>query len=690
MNMNRLADANRRETGSRLGLADLAGSDNVQESSDWGNNAGALNTHPSLFGQTPLYPGLLQRRPRAGASATPPVNPDQNLQLDGELVDSLQLDGEGAGDRSAAIHQKAAEGISGSAGQLPHMDAIQKSFGRHSVDDIQAHTDDKARSANQAMGANAYATGSHVALDDTSLHTVAHEAAHVVQQRGGGVQLQNGVGKAGDQYEQHADAVADLVVQGKSAEHLLDQYSGGKSSDSVQKSENEQEPESATAQSDDDNQSASSSSENAVSAKQSSSAGGLLQHSKNEEEAEEEAPASSADDNVISAKQSSSSFGLLQMDGSDQKKDDGNDSSDDEQKKEDAPSSASATTEEGPVSAKASPSGHGLLQLDDAKSDDASSAKKKPPVKPAQALAQVKSAPSNTPAEAPAAEVKTGAGAEAAIVRPMMEENPESAASEAPSATADAKEAPTQTKSKGVQLDNKKGSTPEKSKVGFTPPKMVWNGLTFDGIEGDVNREFYKSEFPKRKLFKVGHYWPFPAFPFAGIDTAAGADIQPEIAVVAKGKYKWNPLEKKYEFSGQFETSAAVTLTIWARGGLAINLVIQSGGVGLEASSSIEAKAAATAEAGFKIDGKTGAMEGNVGASLDISAQWKAALAMAVWTEGWFYDDVWKYTFAEWTIGTLTGFKLKAGWQSGQGFAWGVDPSSGSFNWGAAPENPQK
>jgi len=49
---------------------------------------------------------------------------------------------------------------------------------------------------------------------------VAHEAAHVIQQRGG-VQLKGGVGEAGDAYERQADEVADRVVQGESAEELL-------------------------------------------------------------------------------------------------------------------------------------------------------------------------------------------------------------------------------------------------------------------------------------------------------------------------------------------------------------------------------------------------------------------------------------------------------------------------------------
>ena len=37
-----------------------------------------------------------------------------------------------------------------------------------------------------------------------------------------------GVGEEGDPYEQHADAVADAVVQGRSAEGLLDQFGGAR------------------------------------------------------------------------------------------------------------------------------------------------------------------------------------------------------------------------------------------------------------------------------------------------------------------------------------------------------------------------------------------------------------------------------------------------------------------------------
>jgi hypothetical protein len=99
---------------------------------------------------------------------------------------------------------------------------IQRAFGRHDLSSVQAHTGPEADASAQAMGAEAYATGDHIVLGrGNDLHTVAHEAAHVVQQRGG-VQLKAGVGEAGDAYERHADAVADRVVAGQSAEDLLD------------------------------------------------------------------------------------------------------------------------------------------------------------------------------------------------------------------------------------------------------------------------------------------------------------------------------------------------------------------------------------------------------------------------------------------------------------------------------------
>lgn len=138
----------------------------------------------------------------------------------------------GGPERSSAdaesTHASAERGVSGPASALPHMDSIQRAFGRHDVSQIEAHVGSEADAATQEMGAKAYASGNQVALGSggTDLHTVAHEAAHVVQQRGG-VQLAGGVGRDGDAHEQHADAVADRVVKGQSAEALLDRAAKG-------------------------------------------------------------------------------------------------------------------------------------------------------------------------------------------------------------------------------------------------------------------------------------------------------------------------------------------------------------------------------------------------------------------------------------------------------------------------------
>ena len=135
--------------------------------------------------------------------------------------------GAAAADPNAA-QAVASEGLSGGGGALPHGDAIQRSFGRHDVSHIQAHAGPEADAATEELGAKAYASGDQVAFGgggQPDLHTAAHEAAHVVQQRDG-VQLAGGVGRDGDEHERHADAVADRVVKGQSAEALLDAAPG--------------------------------------------------------------------------------------------------------------------------------------------------------------------------------------------------------------------------------------------------------------------------------------------------------------------------------------------------------------------------------------------------------------------------------------------------------------------------------
>ncbi len=124
----------------------------------------------------------------------------------------------------ATIDAAARHGTRGPGGPLPFLAQIQRSFGHHDVSHLQAHTGPTAAEGARAMDAVAFAAGDHVAFAQRpTLHLAAHEAAHVIQQRGG-VQLKSGVGEVGDVHERHADEVADRVTRGESAEALLDTY----------------------------------------------------------------------------------------------------------------------------------------------------------------------------------------------------------------------------------------------------------------------------------------------------------------------------------------------------------------------------------------------------------------------------------------------------------------------------------
>jgi Domain of unknown function (DUF4157) len=179
----------------------------------------------TMTDQLPAGGGLQLKRLTAEPSAVAGAPSGQSF-IDG-IAGPVQRKASGeAGGGEEHIHQAAQEGIQGGGGPLPHLDRIQQAFGRHDVGGVAAHVGGGAAAASESMGAEAYATGNHVAFRSSpDLHTTAHEAAHVVQQRGG-VQLKGGVGEAGDSYERHADAVADAVVAGGSAEGLLDQMAG--------------------------------------------------------------------------------------------------------------------------------------------------------------------------------------------------------------------------------------------------------------------------------------------------------------------------------------------------------------------------------------------------------------------------------------------------------------------------------
>lgn len=119
------------------------------------------------------------------------------------------------------IRSVARAGFKGHPGSYPFQRRIQAAFGRHNISYVSAFNDAAAMRANRKLGTLAYASREKVAFRGyPDLHTAAHEAAHIIQQRKG-VRLTDGTGKKGDAYERNADAVAGRVVRGKSAEALL-------------------------------------------------------------------------------------------------------------------------------------------------------------------------------------------------------------------------------------------------------------------------------------------------------------------------------------------------------------------------------------------------------------------------------------------------------------------------------------
>jgi uncharacterized membrane protein len=174
-----------------------------------------------------------------GANALSPRNGNP-LSPKNNSLSPVQKKSDGAQEQN--VHDWAALGTQSAGAALPHLDKIQAAFGNHDVTGVKAQVGGPAKDACAGMGAEAYVSGNTVAFASSpTLHTAAHEAAHIVQQRAG-VSLKGGVGKAGDPYEQHADAVADLVVQGKSAEGLLGTMAGGGQTTDVQRKEAGPEP----------------------------------------------------------------------------------------------------------------------------------------------------------------------------------------------------------------------------------------------------------------------------------------------------------------------------------------------------------------------------------------------------------------------------------------------------------------
>ena len=148
------------------------------------------------------------------------------------VVAALPRQSKGTESSDAWIGAALGTSLSAPQQEFPHKERIEASFGRA----VPGTAHVGASETCNDLGAEAYAGGGAAVFRDESpsLHTAAHEAAHLVQQRGG-IQLKGAFGQSGDEYERHADNVADLVAAGRSSAHLLAPFAiGGGGSGAVQ------------------------------------------------------------------------------------------------------------------------------------------------------------------------------------------------------------------------------------------------------------------------------------------------------------------------------------------------------------------------------------------------------------------------------------------------------------------------
>ena len=121
------------------------------------------------------------------------------------------------------VHPAVESTISGTRGSGASLDSgVQERFGASLGDlsDVRVHTDDTADRLNRSVSARAFATGTDVYFakgeyspgSSAGDKLIAHELAHVVQQRGAPSGGPLSVSEPGDALETQADAVADQIA----------------------------------------------------------------------------------------------------------------------------------------------------------------------------------------------------------------------------------------------------------------------------------------------------------------------------------------------------------------------------------------------------------------------------------------------------------------------------------------------
>ena len=160
---------------------------------------------------------LVQRRP-SGASASGPAAQGAPAAHDRGGVPRFLSS---RPDRSSVL-DVAVSGVRGPGEELPHLERLEDAFGGdHDLPSMRAHVGAGPAAACDTLRADAYATDSSVAFrSKPDLWLAAHEATHLVQQRHGQGERE-GLDPPDGRLERQADAVADRVAAGGSAEDLL-------------------------------------------------------------------------------------------------------------------------------------------------------------------------------------------------------------------------------------------------------------------------------------------------------------------------------------------------------------------------------------------------------------------------------------------------------------------------------------
>jgi hypothetical protein len=165
---------------------------------------------------------MVQVAPNRGAAALPTAAAPQRPAESQASTAEAALNARRTAGQARTLHALARTGLSAPAGPYPHSARIRAAFGAYAPAGLTAHMGPAARAAGRALSADAYIlSGRAVFADRPSLHTAAHEAAHMVHQAHGGPALAHGVGHWRDPHERMADRIADRVAAGGTAEPLL-------------------------------------------------------------------------------------------------------------------------------------------------------------------------------------------------------------------------------------------------------------------------------------------------------------------------------------------------------------------------------------------------------------------------------------------------------------------------------------